>query len=317
MELRNLGRSGLRVSLVGLGCNNFGGRIDMAATRATVDKAIESGITLFDTADTYGNRGGNKGDSERALGDVLGERRKQIVLATKFCMPMDEAKGLRGASRRYIMSAIEASLKRLRTDWIDLYQLHRPDPDTPIEETLRALDDLVRAGKVRHIGCSNLPAAEMIEAHALVQRRDLTAFITCQDEYSLLARAIERDVIPAAKAQGMSVLPYFPLASGLLTGKYKHGAPPPPGTRLAKLPQHASDFMTERNWRIVGALEAFVACRGRSMLELAFSWLLREPAVASVIAGATSPAQLEQNIRAAGWTLSAAELAEIDRITSG
>src|SRR5262249_33629387 len=161
------------------------------------------------------------------------------------------------------------------------------------------------------------PAAQMIEAHALAQRLGLTALITCQDEYSLLARAIERDIIPAAKAQGMSVLPYFPLASGLLTGKYKHGAPPPPGSRLAKLPQHANDFMTERNWRVVGALEAFVARRGRTLIELAFSWLLRDGVVASVIAGATSPEQVEQNIRAAGWVLSAEDLAEIDRITSG
>jgi aryl-alcohol dehydrogenase-like predicted oxidoreductase len=194
--------------------------------------------------------------------------------------------------------------------------LHRPDPQTPIEETLRALDDLVRQGKVRFIGCSNLSAQQLIEAQDTSRRLKLAAFVSCQDEYSLLVRDIEKELLPAAKARGMSILPYFPLASGLLSGKYKRGTPPPPGSRLAKIPRHADDFMTERNWRIVGELEAFVTQRGRSMLELAFSWLLSDGAVASVIAGATSPEQVEQNIRAANWTLSADELAEIDRITA-
>jgi aryl-alcohol dehydrogenase-like predicted oxidoreductase len=213
------------------------------------------------------------------------------------------------------MRAVEASLKRLRTDWIDLYQLHRPDAQTPLEETLRALDDLVRQGKVRCIGCSNLPAPQVIEAHDIARRSGLTAFITCQDEYSLLVRGIERELIPAAKAHGMSVLPYFPLASGMLTGKYKRGVPLPPGTRMTKLPDHAADFLTERNWRIVDALAALAAKRGRSLIELAFSWLLRDGVVASVIAGATSPEQVAQNIRAAEWVLTAEELAEVDRIT--
>jgi aryl-alcohol dehydrogenase-like predicted oxidoreductase len=312
MQKRRLGNSPLEVSVVGLGGNNFGGRIDFAATNRVVHRALDLGINLIDTADTYGNKGG----SEDELGQILGDRRKDIVLATKFGLPMDEAGKFKGASRRYIMSAVEASLRRLRTDWIDLYQLHRPDPNTPIEETLRSLDDLVRAGKVRHIGCSNLSAPQLNAAQETAQRLGLAAFISCQDEYSLLAREIERELIPAAKAREMSVLPYFPLASGLLTGKYKQGGPPPTGSRMAKLPRHANDFMTERNWRIVAALEAFVAQRGRTMLELAFSWLLRDRVVASVIAGATSPEQIEQNIRAAAWTLSAEELAEIDRITS-
>ena len=311
MQKRKLGSSTLEVSVVGLGGNNFGGRIDFEASQQVVHEAIDLGINLIDTADTYGNKGG----SEEWLGRILGNRRKEIVLATKFGLPMDDAGKLEGASRRYVMQAVEASLQRLRTDWIDLYQLHRPDPQTPIEETLRALDDLVRAGKVRFIGCSNLPAPQVIEAHETAQRHGLAAFVSCQDEYSLLVREIERELIPAAKARGMGVLPYFPLASGLLTGKYRRGAPPPPGTRMAKLPRHADDFMTERNWRIVGALEEFAARRGRSMLELAFSWLLRDGVVASVIAGATSPAQVEQNIRAAGWVLTAEDLAEIDRIT--
>jgi aryl-alcohol dehydrogenase-like predicted oxidoreductase len=311
MQKRKLGSSTLEVSVVGLGGNNFGGRIDLEASRRVVHKAIDLGINLIDTADSYGNKGG----SEEALGKILGNTRKQIVLATKFGLPMDEAGKLRGASRGYIMSAVEASLTRLRTDWIDLYQLHRPDPQTPIEDTLRALDDLVRQGKVRFVGCSNLSAPEVSEAQDIAQRNGLATFVSCQDEYSLLARDIERELVPAVKARGMSVLPYFPLASGLLTGKYQRGAPLPPGSRLAKNPRHAADFISERNWRIVGELAAFAAQRGHSVLELAFSWLLRDGVVASVIAGATSPEQVEQNIGAAGWTLTPEDLAEIDRIT--
>jgi aryl-alcohol dehydrogenase-like predicted oxidoreductase len=213
------------------------------------------------------------------------------------------------------MQAAEASLKRLRTDWIDLYQLHRGDPHAPIEETLRALDDLVRQGKVRLIGCSNLSAQQVGEADETARRHALTAFVSCQDEYSLLARDIERELIPAAKARGLGILPYFPLASGLLTGKYRRGAPLPTGSRLARSAHHAQDFISERNWRIVGELEAFAARRGHSLIALAVSWLLRDAVVASVIAGATTPEQVEQNVAAAGWTLSAEELAEIDRIT--
>jgi aryl-alcohol dehydrogenase-like predicted oxidoreductase len=311
MQKRKLGNSSLEVSVVGLGGNNFGGRIDFEASQRVVHKAIDLGINLIDTADSYGNKGG----SEEWLGQILGEKRSKIVLASKFGLPMDDAGKLKGASRRYIMQAVEASLRRLRTDWIDLYQLHRPDPQTPIEETLRALDDLVRQGKVRCIGCSNLPAPQVIEAQDTAGRLGLAAFVSCQDKYSLLVRDIERELIPAAIARGLGILPYFPLASGLLTGKYRRGAPLPAGSRLSKNARHAEEFITERNWRVVGELEAFVATRGRSMLELAFSWLLRDGVVASVIAGATSPEQVEQNIRAAGWTLSAEDLAEIDRIT--
>jgi aryl-alcohol dehydrogenase-like predicted oxidoreductase len=312
MQKRKLGTSTLEVSVVGLGGNNFGGRIDFEASQRVVHAAIDRGINLIDTADSYGNKGG----SEEELGRILGEKRKQIVLASKFGLQMDDAGKLKGASRRYIMQAVEASLRRLRTDWLDLYQLHRPDPQTPIEETLRALDELVRQGKVRFIGCSNLSAQQLTEAQDTANRLGLAAFVSCQDEYSLLVRDIEQELLPAARARGMSILPYFPLASGLLTGKYKRGAPMPAGSRLSKIPRHANDFMTERNWRIVGELEAFVAQRGRSMLELAFSWLLSDGAVASVIAGATSPEQVEQNIRAAGWVPSAGEREEIDRITA-
>jgi aryl-alcohol dehydrogenase-like predicted oxidoreductase len=312
MKTRRLGTSALEVSVAGLGGNNFGGRIDFAASERVVHKAIALGVNLIDTADSYGNRGG----SEEELGRILGDKRKHIVLATKFGLPMDDTGTLRGASRRYIMHAVEASLKRLGTDWIDLYQLHRPDDRTPIEETLRALDELVQHGKVRYIGCSNLSAQQVIAARDTAGRLGLAAFVSCQDEYSLLERDIERELIPTAKAIGLGILPYFPLASGLLSGKYRRGAAPPPGSRLAKNHRHAQDFLSERNWRIVGELEAFALRRGRTMLELAFGWLLRDPVVASVIAGATSPEQIEQNVRAADWTPSAEDLAELDRITA-
>jgi aryl-alcohol dehydrogenase-like predicted oxidoreductase len=311
MQTRTLGNSNLAVSVIGLGGNNFGGRIDFAATQAVVHKALDLGITLIDTADSYGNRGG----SEEELGQILGPRRKDVVLATKFGLPMDDTGLMRGASRRYIMSAVEASLKRLRTDWIDLYQLHRPDPKTPIEETLRALDDLLRQGKVRHIGCSNLSGPQVIDAQDTAARLKLTPFVCCQDEYSLLVRDIERELMPVIKARGLGLLPYFPLAAGLLTGKYVRGAAPPPDTRLGANPKHASEFTSERNWRIVGALTEFCRRRGHSLLELAYSWLLANPAVSSVIAGATRAEQVEANVRAGGWTLTADDLAEIDRIT--
>jgi aryl-alcohol dehydrogenase-like predicted oxidoreductase len=312
MQKRKLGTSGIEVSLVGLGTNNFGGRMDLEASRRVIHRALDAGITLIDTADAYGNRGG----SEEIIGKVLGPRRKDIVLATKFGLAMDDAGKLRGASRRYIMQAIEASLKRLKTDWIDLYQLHRPDAQTPIEETLRALDDLVKAGKVRAIGCSNLTVGQLDEALQVSRRLGLPSFVTAQDEYSLLERALEKDRLPIMREHGLGLLPYFPLASGMLTGKYKQNAPLPAGTRLARNPpRHADLFINARNWRIVEALEAFVAKRGHTLLELAMSWLASRSYIPSVIAGATKPEQVEQNIAAVGWTLSAADLAEIDRIT--
>jgi aryl-alcohol dehydrogenase-like predicted oxidoreductase len=311
METRTLGTSDLRVSLVGLGCNNFGGRIDVAATRRVVDKALDLGITLFDSADVYGNRGG----SETCLGEVLGPRRKDIVLATKFGLPMDDAGTMKGAAPAYIRSALEASLKRLKTDWIDLYQLHRPDPATPIEDTLETLDGFVRAGKVRHIGCSNLTTPQVREAQAVARERGLAAFICCQDEYSLLVRDVENELVPAMQAEGLGLLPYFPLASGLLTGKYRQGAALPEDTRFTKMTGLADRYLTERNWAIVQKLESFCAKRGRTLLELAFSWLAARPTVSSIIAGATRPEQVEANVRAVGRRLSDADLAEIDRLT--
>jgi len=313
VELRRLGTSGPEVSLVGLGCNNFGGRIAREATRLVVDKALELGVTLFDTADTYGNSGG----SEELLGEILGARRKQIVLATKFGMAMDSSGQRQGASRRYIMAEVEASLKRLRTDWIDLYQQHRPDPETPIEETLGALDALVRQGKVRYIGNSNFSGAQIEAAQATSQRLGLAAFVSCQNEYSLLVRGIEGDVIPAMQKHGLGLLPYFPLASGLLTGKYRHGAPMPEGARLNDGSRYSGRYLTEENWRIVEQLRTFSESRGRSLLELAFAWLASRPGLASVIAGATKPEQVEANVRAVAWRLTPEEIAEIYRLTAG
>jgi aryl-alcohol dehydrogenase-like predicted oxidoreductase len=310
MQERQLGRSGPKVSLVGLGCNNFGGRIDLDATRAVVHAALDAGITLFDTADVYGENGG----SEIALGKILGPRRKDIVLATKFGLPMDGASRLSGASRRYVMSAVEASLKRLSTDWIDLYQLHRPDPSTPIEETLGALDDLVRAGKVRHIGCSNLSARQVVEALSTSRAKGLASFASAQDEYSLLVRDAEAELIPALEANGLGLLPYYPLASGLLTGKYS-GGNRPAGARLTVHGSMASRHMSAEKLRTTEKLEAFCTARGRSLLELAMSWLASRPVVSSVIAGATKPEQIAANVAAVSWTLTAEEMAEVGGIT--
>src|SRR2546421_6169362 len=307
MQIRNLGRSGLRVSLVGLGCNNFGQRTDLETARAVTHRALDLGITLLDTADIYGGRGG----SEEALGQILGERRKDIVLASKFGMAMDDGEK-KGAARRYIMSALEASLKRLKTDWIDLYQVPRHDPLTPIEETLRALDDLVRAGKVRYIGYSNFSAAQIVEAQWTARHHNLNAFMSAQDEYSLLKRDLERENVPVMQSYGLGLLPYFPLASGLLTGKHKRGAAAA-GTRLQM--QAFSGFMNDKNFDIVEKLEAFVKARGHTMLELAFSWLAARPMVASIIAGATRPEQIEANVKAVSWELTAEEMKKIDELT--
>ena len=311
MKLRKLGESGPEVSVVGLGCNNFGLRIDLEASRKVIHKALDAGITLLDTADTYGNRGG----SECMIGEILGENRKRVVLATKFGGAMNEAGTMKGASRRYVVSAAEASLKRLRTDWIDLYQIHFPDPATPVEETLRAFDDLVRAGKVRYIGCSNFAGWQLVDADWTARHFNLHAFVSCQNEYSLLVRTVERELIPAMQKFGVGMLPYFPLASGLLTGKYAPDKPVPENTRFQALKGLADRYLTDSNWKIVERLEAFCTGRGHTLLELAFAWLLARPTVASVIAGATKPEQVEQNAKAADGVLTPEEIAEIDEIT--
>jgi aryl-alcohol dehydrogenase-like predicted oxidoreductase len=313
MDIRNLGGSGLRVSAVGLGCNNFGQRTDLETSRKVIHRALDLGITLFDTADIYAGMGG----SETVLGTVLGDRRKDIVLATKFSKPMATDGTKQGASRRYIMSAVEASLKRLKTDYIDLYQQHDYDPLTPLEETLRALDDLVAQGKVRYIGNSNFPAWRIAEAEFTARAMNVNRFISCQDEYSLVVRDIEKDLLPAAQQYKLGVLPFFPLASGLLTGKYQRGSIAPTDTRFAKSPALRDRYVTPRNEDMVEKLKAFAQARGHTMVELAFSWLAARPQVASVIAGATRVEQVEENVKAIDWALSANDLAEIDGITKG
>jgi aryl-alcohol dehydrogenase-like predicted oxidoreductase len=311
MHERQFGITDLRVSAVGLGCNNFGARLDRVGAQGVVHAALDAGITLFDTADIYGERGG----SERILGEVLGARRKDIVLVTKFGVAMDDEGQLKGGSERYVMSAIEASLKRLKTDWIDLYYLHRPDRATPIEETLRALNKLIEQGKVRHIGCSNMSAAQVVEAEKVAKANGLHRFISCQDQYNLLSRRIEVDLTPAMRTHDLTLLPYFPLASGMLTGKYQFGAPIPEGTRLSQK-RYSDRFLNDENFRIVEDLRAFGARSGHSLLELAFGWLLSKPVVGCVIAGASTAEQVRQNVAASTWRLDAAELAEADRLSN-
>lgn len=311
MRKRTLGATDLRVSALGLGCNNFGIRTDLAQARNIVAAALDAGITFFDTADVYGLRGG----SETILGEVLGPRRKDIVLVSKFGVAMDDEGKLKGGSARYVASAIEASLKRLKTDWVDLYYYHRPDPATPIEETLRALDGLIAQGKVRYIGCSNVTGAQIAEARRIANDNCLHRFIVAQDQYNLLSRQIEADVLPAIEAQHMSLIPYFPLASGMLTGKYKHGAPVEAGTRMS-FKRYADRFYNDENFHIVEKLRTFCAARNRSLIELAFGWLLSKPVVGCVIAGASAPEQVHQNAAALGWQLSDAEMTEVNRLTT-
>ncbi len=311
MEYRKLGNSGLKVSAVGLGCNNFGMRTDAEQTRAVVDRALDEGITLFDTADIYGNRGG----SEELLGKALGDRRRDVIVATKFGMAMGDGPYMRGASYRYVMAAAEASLKRLGTDYIDLYQIHTPDADTPQHETLEALNDLVRAGKVRYIGNSNFNAWQTVDALWISRSRGLASYVSAQNQYNLLDRRIERELIPACREFGVGILPYFPLASGFLTGKYKRGAEPPKGTRLSLVQRIAQQALTDENFATLERLEKFASSREHTILELAVGWLASQPQVSSVISGATSPDQVTQNVKAGNWKLTAEELAEVDKLT--
>ena len=300
------------VSVVGLGCNNFGGIIPtlgLAEAQAIVDAAIDNGVTFFDTADSYGADGG----SETVLGQVLGARRQDVVIATKFASPMNRQVSTRyNGSRGYIMSAVEKSLKRLNTDYIDLYQYHFPDPNTPIDETLRALDDLVTQGKVRYLGCSNLEAWQLTDAHWTAKSMGYHRLLSTQAEYNLLHRTPEKALFPAMRSAGMSLLPYFPLASGLLTGKYRKGQALPEGTRMNMA--YFKGGLTEDRLETVERLIAFAEARGHTILELAISWLLAQPIVTSVIAGATRPEQVVANAKASQWQLTAADLAEIDTI---
>ncbi len=310
MEYRNIGRSGLQVSAAGLGCNNFGMRIDKEQAAKVVGRALELGVTLFDTADIYGGT-----RSEEFLGAALGERRKSVVVATKFVGPVGEGPLNRGASRSHIMRAVEDSLRRLGTDYIDLYQIHFPDVTTPIEETLRALDDVVRQGKVRYIGCSNFAGWQVVEAQWVTRTQHLSPLISAQNEYNLLDRRIERELVPACKEYGLGILPYFPLASGFLTGKYRPGEKPPEGTRLAAWGARGQEVLSERNFAILSGLEQFAEQRGKTVLDVAVGWLASQSYVPSVIAGATKPEQVEANVKAADWRLTAEEMSEVDGIT--
>jgi len=311
VEYRNLGNSGLKVSVVGLGCNNFGMRIDTDQTRVVVSKALDEGINLFDTADIYGNRGG----SETMLGKALGPRRHEVIVASKFGMAMGDGPFMKGGSRRYIMAAAEASLKRLNTDYMDLYQIHFPDPETPQEETLGALNDLVRAGKVRYIGSSNLAGYQVADAAWISKTTGFAPYISAQNQYNLLDRRIEKDLTPACKQFGVGILPYFPLASGFLTGKYKRGEEPSKDTRLGAMGSMAKSALTDSNFAVLEKLTEFARSHGHSVLELAIGWLASMPQVSSVIAGATKPEQVSANVKGGDWKLSAEELAEVDKIT--
>ena len=304
MKTRRLGTSGLKVSEVGLGCNNFGMRIDAKQTDAVVGAAIDAGITLFDTADIYGGT-----QSEAFLGQALGKRRGEIVLATKFGMAVGGDERKKGGSRRWIMTAVEDSLRRLGTDWIDLYQFHQPDDDTPIDETLRALDDLVSQGKVRYIGNSNFSGWQIADADWTAA--GATRFVSAQNQYSLLERKVEFEVLPACEHFGLGFLPFFPLGSGLLSGKYRRGEKPAEGTRLAAWGSRGAAALSDRNFDKVEALTAWAEARGHTILELAFAWLLGHEVVYSVIAGATSPENVADNAATAAWALTPEEVQEV------
>jgi aryl-alcohol dehydrogenase-like predicted oxidoreductase len=308
METRKLGS--LEVTQVGIGCNNFGMRIDEDQSTAVVHTALDAGINLFDTADVYGGT-----RSEQYLGRALGNRRDEAVIATKFVAPIDDDPNHAGAGARWVAEAVEGSLRRVGTDRIDLYQQHAPDPNVPIEETLEALDKLVRAGKVREIGNSNFSGKQIDEAEAVSERNGFARFVSAQNHFNLLQRDPLRDVVPACLRDGLGLLPYFPLASGLLTGKYRRGEPPPEGTRLSMLPEdRATRVMSDRNFDEVDRLSAFAAERDHTILELAFAWLAAQPAMTSIIAGATKPEQVAANVAAVRWKLSDGDLAELDHL---
>ncbi len=312
MEYRNLGRAGVKVSAVGLGCNQFGGVVDREGARAIVHRALDLGLNFFDTADVYGNRGG----SEEFLGDALAGEWGRVVLATKFQGAMGEGPNDRGTSRYHLQQAVEASLRRLKTAHIDLYQVHNWDEGARIEETLRALDDLVRSGKVRYIGASNFAAWQLCRANDLAEMRGWESFVTIQPHYHMLERKIERELIPYCRWAGVGVLPYFPLAGGFLTGKYRRGEPPPRGSR-GERSAYVQKYLIDSNFDILDKLRAFAEARGHTTGELAVAWLLAQPQVCSVISGATRPEQVTANTAAAGWALTPEELTEIRELLEG
>lgn len=306
MEYRQLGNSGLQVSAIGLGTNNFGRRLDARGTARVMDRALDEGITLIDTANMYGGS-----LSETYIGRAIRGKRDAFILATKVSMSMGDGPNMSGNSRYHILKEVEESLRRLNTDYIDLYQIHLTDPNTPIEETLHALDYLVAHGKVRYIGCSNFMAWEICEALWTSRAKNLMAFSTVQPRYSMLDREVEAELVPFCKSYGIGILPYFPLASGFLTGKYRRDEPPPEGTRLA---EGDRGMFTDKNFDILEALEKFAQERDHTILDLAFAWLLANPCVCSVIAGATTPEQVTSNAATVGWHLSDEEMEEIDEI---
>jgi len=306
MEYRNLGLTGVKVSAVGLGCNQFGGKVDQEETKTIVHHALDLGINFFDTADVYGNRGG----SEECLGNALAGVWDRVVLATKARSRMGERPNDEGASRYHIQNAVEASLRRLKTDHIDLYQIHSWDEATPLEETMRALDDLVRAGKVRYIGASNFDAWQLGRANDLAEMRGWESFVTIQPHYHMLEREIERELIPYCQWAEVGILPYFPLAGGFLTGKYRRGEPPPAGSR-GERSSYVQKYLTDSNFDLLDKLRLFAETRAHTAGELAIAWLLNQPRVCSVISGATHPDQVTANTTAIGWTLTPQELEEI------
>jgi aryl-alcohol dehydrogenase-like predicted oxidoreductase len=308
MQYRQLGRSGVRVSAVGIGTNQFGGKVDQQGVKEIVAGAIDMGINFFDTADVY-----TGGRSEETLGEALKGRWHEVVLATKGFNATGQGPNDRGASRYHLVNAVEASLRRLQSDHIDLYQIHRYDDTTPIEETLRALDDLVRAGKVRYVGASNFAAWQLARANLLAEFHGWSPFVSVQNHYHMLERELEREVGPYAAAFNVGILPYFPLAGGFLTGKYRRGEPPPAGSRGENSP-YVKGYLTDANFARVEQLTAWAEARDHTMGELAHAWLLARPQVSSVISGCTSLAQVQSNARAAEWSLSAEELAEVNAV---
>lgn len=309
MEFRNVGSSGLKVSTLGIGCNNFGGRLDETQSIAVIRAALDHGITHFDTADVYPMT--SSGVAEQILGKGLGKDRDKVVLASKVGMRMHEDDQLMGGSRRYVMQAVEDGLRRLCTDHIDLLYLHQPDPDTPIDETLAAFDNLIRAGKVRYIGSSNFSAWQIVEAQYIARELPAARFIASQEHYSLVRRDVEKEVVPVCEKYGLGVIPFFPLAGGLLSGKYAQGQAAPAGARLTTSPGHADQFLTDANLETVGQLAQIAGDHGKGLIDLAFSWLLRAPVVPSVIAGASTPEQVARNTKAATWQMPPDVLAEV------
>jgi aryl-alcohol dehydrogenase-like predicted oxidoreductase len=308
VDYRQLGNSGLRVSVIGLGTNQFGGKVDPAGVDAIIGAALDLGVNLIDTADVY-----QQGRSEETLGKALQGRWERVVLATKVFHPMGEGTNDRGASRYHIMNGVEASLRRLRSDHIDLYQIRRWDATTPIEETLRALDDLVRSGKVRYVGASNFAAWQLARANTIAEVRGWSPFVSIQNHYHMLERSLEEEMIPYCNAHNVGILPYFPLAGGFLTGKYRRGAAAPAGSR-GESSDYVQRYMTDANYDRMEALTAWAADRGRSMGELAHAWLLSQPRVSSVISGATSVAHVEANAKAADWRLTSDSVAEVNAL---